>query len=306
LKSDADQDHNDALLDDVTRFRPRLFGIAYRMLGSVVDAEDAVQETFLRWEETRAKGTDVAVPEAWLTSVATRLCIDQLRSARVRREQYVGEWLPEPLITDSAPDLVETVEMTESLSMAFLVLMERLGPIERAVFLLHDVFSYGYAEIAKIVDKSETGCRQLAKRARDRIESGRTRFQSTVDTGERLTSEFLHACAVGDLPGLLSLLTEDIELVADGGGKVAAARVPLRGADRVASALIHFVPLTPPGWTAVPAIVNGGPGLVVRYADGRPLSVMAFDLVEGRIGTLRIVANPDKLRNVPAATPSTG
>jgi RNA polymerase sigma-70 factor (ECF subfamily) len=271
------------------------------MLGSVVDAEDAVQETFLRWEETRAKGIEIAIPEAWLTSVTTRLCIDQLRSARVRREQYVGEWLPEPLITDSAPDLEETVEMTESLSMAFLVLMERLGPIERAVFLLHDVFKYGYAEIASIVNKSEAACRQLAKRARDRIESGRVRFESTVDTGERLASEFLHACTVGDLPGLLALLTEDIELVADGGGKVPAARAPLHGADLVATALIRFVPLTPPGWTAAPSIVNGGPGMVVRYADGRPLSVMAFDLVDGRIATLRIIANPDKLHGVPGA-----
>jgi RNA polymerase sigma-70 factor (ECF subfamily) len=304
LTSDAFQDHTDALSIDMARFRPRLFGIAYRMLGSVVDAEDAVQETFLRWEETRAKGSDVIVPEAWLTSVVTRLCIDQLRSARVRREQYVGEWLPEPLVADPGPDLEESAEMAESLSTAFLILLERLSPVERAVFLLHDVFNYGFAEIATIVDKSEAACRQMAKRARERVERGRPRFEPDPATSEKLASEFLRVCGDGDLPGLLALLTENIEMVADGGGKVPAARAPVQGAAQVARALLGFMPLLPAGWSANPATVNGRPGLVMRLADGAPFAVLSLDVIGGRIAALRFVNNPDKLHRVPAPHPS--
>lgn len=290
-------DRNDGLLSEAERLRPRLFGLAYRMLGSVVDAEDAVQETFLRWEEARARKTAIAAPEGWLVSVATRLCIDQLRSARVRREHYVGEWLPEPLIAGT--DLEESAEMAESLSMAFLILLERLSPVERAVFLLHEVFAYGYAEIAAIVDKREATCRQLAKRARSSLDAGRARFHPAPEASDRLLSGFLQASVEGDLPRLLSLLTEDIALVADGGGRVPAARAPIHGAEHVARALIGFVPTAPAGWTADYATVNGGPGFVMRRADGEPFGVMAFDVEDGRIATIRAVGNPEKLQRVP-------
>jgi RNA polymerase sigma-70 factor (ECF subfamily) len=301
VTSNAVLNRNDGLPGDVAGVRPRLFGIAYRMLGSVVDAEDAVQETFLRWEEARANETAIAAPEGWLVAVATRLCIDQLRSARVRREQYVGEWLPEPLVAGASPDLEESAEMAESVSMAFLILLERLSPVERAVFLLHEVFAYGYAEIAVIVDKSEAACRQLAKRARASLEAGRRRFHPAADANQRLVAGFLRASVEGDLPGLLALLTEDITLVADGGGKVPAARVPIHGAERVARALIGFVPLAPAGWWPDLATVNGGLGLVVRLANGDPFAVLALDVEDGRIATIRAVGNPDKLRGIASA-----
>ena len=284
---------------DGERYRRRLFGIAYRMLGGVADAEDAVQETFLRWEQAHANGTDIASPEGWLVSVVTRLCIDQLRSARVRREAYVGPWLPEPLVADPGPGVETGAEMAESLSLAFLVLLERLTPVERAVFLLHEVFGYPYAEIAPIVGKSEAACRQLAKRARARVGVGRPRFRATAAAGERLAAEFLRTCAEGDLPGLLELLTEDVELVADGGGKVAATRKPVRGADPVARFLLGIVRLAPAGWTAAPATVNGGPGVVARHADGRPFAVLALEVAGDRVAAVRIVNNPDKLHGVP-------
>jgi RNA polymerase sigma-70 factor (ECF subfamily) len=303
VTSSAVLDRNDGLAGEAMRLRPRLFGIAYRVLGSVVDAEDAVQETFLRWEEARANETVITAPEGWLVSVVTRLCIDQLRSARVQRERYVGEWLPEPLVAGAGPDLEESAETAESVSMAFLVLLERLSAVERAVFLLHDVFAYGYAEIASIVGKSEPACRQLAKRARASLEAGRSRFHPAVGANDRLVSGFLRASVDGDLPGLLALLTEDIALVADGGGKVPAARVPIHGAERVARALIGFVPLAPAGWWPEPATINGGPGLVVRLATGEAFAALAFDVEDGRIATIRAVGNPDKLRGIPSATP---
>ena len=283
------------------RLRPRLFGIAYRMLGSVADAEDAVQETFLRWEQARARGDDITAPEGWLVSVITRFCIDQLRSARSRREQYIGQWLPEPLVGDPGPDAAEVTEMAESLSLAFLILLERLSPIERAVFLLHEVFGYPHAEIAPIVGKSEAACRQLAKRARDRIGVGRPRFHPSTVEGERLAAEFLRACTEGDLPRLLALLTEDVELVADGGGKAASAAKPLRGVDRVARFLLGIARLGPEGWTADPAVVNGGPGLVARDAEGRPFAVLALEAADGRIAAVRVIVNPDKLHGMPDA-----
>ncbi len=280
------------------RLRPRLFGIAYRMLGSVADAEDAVQETLLRWEQAHAKGTEIAVPEAWMVAVVTRLCIDHLRSARVRQEQYVGQWLPEPLV-EGPGSPAEAVELAESLSLAFLVLLERLAPVERAVFLLHEVFGYPFAEIAPIVGKGEAACRQLAKRARDRVGVGQPRFQAPAVAGERLAAEFLRACVDGDLPALIGLLTEDVELVADGGGKVATAPNALRGVDPVARFLLGIARLGPDDWTASPATVNGGPGLLARDGAGRPFAVLALEPSGERIAAVRIVINPDKLHGVP-------
>ena len=288
-----------ASVAEFARLRKRLFGIAYRMLGSVADAEDAVQEGFLRWEQVRARGEPITSPEGWLVSVVTRLCIDQLRSARVKRVEYFGEWLPEPLVAETGPDAEEAVEMTESLSLAFLVLLERLSPEERAVFLLHDVFSYPHAEIAGIVGKSEAACRQLAKRARERVQAGRPRRRVARAAAERLAAEFLRTSVEGNLSALMALLTEDVELVADGGGKTAAAGRPIRGADAVARFLIGVAPLGPPGWTAAPATVNGGPGLLARDAHGRPFAVFALEPAGGRIAAVRVVLNPDKLHGVP-------
>ena len=290
-------------IPDLERYRPRLFGIAYRMLGGVADAEDVVQEAFLRWEQARARGEPIAAPEGWLVAVVTRLCIDQLRSARAKREEYVGQWLPEPLVAEPGPDAEEAAEMAESLSLAFLVLLERLSPEERAVFLLHEVFGYPYAEIAPIVGKSEAACRQLAKRARDRVQLGRPRQRVAPAAAERLAAEFLRACAEGDLPALLALLTEDVELVADGGGKAAAAGKPIRGAELVARFLVGVARLGPPGWTAGPATVNGGPGLVARDAHGRPFAVLALEPAGERIAAVRVIVNPDKLHGGPDGAP---
>jgi RNA polymerase sigma-70 factor (ECF subfamily) len=297
----------DVITTSVTEFahlRPRLFGIAYRMLSDVADAEDAVQEAFLRREQVRARGESIVTPEGWLVSVVSRLCIDQLRSARARREEYLGEWLPEPLVAADGPDGQEAVEMTESLSLAFLLMLERLSPEERAVFLLHDVFGYPYAEIAPIVGKSEAACRQLAKRARERIQRGRPRRRVPREEAERMAAEFLRASVEGDLSALMALLTDDVELVADGGGRAATDK-PISGADAVARFLISAVQLGPPGWTASPATVNGGPGLVARDADGRPYAVLALEPAGRRIAAVRVVVNPDKLHGVPDGAPGT-
>lgn len=288
-----------ASVAEFARLRQRLFGIAYRMLGSVTDAEDAVQEGFLRLEQVRARGESIGSTEGWLVSVVTRICIDQLRSARARREEYLGEWLPEPLVAETGPDAAEAAEMAESLSLAFLLLLERLTPQERAVLLLHDVFSYPHAEIASIVGKSEAACRQLAKRARERVRAGRPRQDVARATAERLATEFLRTSIEGNLSGLMELLTDDVELVADGGGRATAATRPIRGAEAVARFLIGVARLGPTGWTAAPATVNGGPGLLARDAHGRPFAVLALEPAGERIGAVRVVLNPDKFNGVP-------
>src|SRR4051794_12486942 len=216
-----------AQTDEFTNYRPLLFSIAYRMLGVVADAEDMVQETYLRWRRAiEGEGEAVGSPKSWLTTVITRLCIDQLRSARARREEYVGPWLPEPLLTDRAPDPAEGAALADSLSLAFLVVLERLNPVERAIFLLHDIFGYDFAEIAPIVGKTAANCRQLARRAREHITKQRPRFAPAPAERERLTRQFIAACTSGDLPGLVATLTADITLQSDGGGKAVAARRP--------------------------------------------------------------------------------
>src|SRR6266498_260007 len=213
--------------------RPLLFSIAYRMLGSVMDAEDLVQDAYLRWQE--APEADVRSPRAYLATIVTRLAINQLRSARTKRETYVGPWLPEPLVTDPTPDASSHLELAESLSMAFLVLLERLSPVERAVFLLHQVFDFEYAEIARIVDKTEATCRQLLARARKRIGQSQARFEADPAKARGLVQRFTEASMAGDLDGLLAVLAEDITLWADGGGKAkGAALKPVRGAADVA------------------------------------------------------------------------
>jgi RNA polymerase sigma-70 factor (ECF subfamily) len=279
--------------------RPLLFSIAYRMLGSVMDAEDVVQEAYLRWQ--RAPQAEVRSPKAYLSAVVTRLCIDQLRSARARREEYIGSWLPEPLPTEPAPD---AALLDESLSMAFLVLLESLNPTERAVCLLREVFDYDYGEISRLVDKSEENCRQIARRARQSVAARRPSFESSPEQEERLMGSFLEACFGGDMEGLLALLSEDVTLWSDGGGKTRAALNPIHGADKVARFFSGILRKAPAGFVVRRASINGRPGLIGYFEDGRPQSVATFDVAEGSIRAIRLVVNPEKLRAVPPLSAS--
>jgi RNA polymerase sigma-70 factor (ECF subfamily) len=287
-----------AWTEDFERHRSLLFSIAYRMLGSVAEAEDVVQEAYLRWREV-PEG-EVRSPKSYLSAVVTRLSIDRLRSAR--REEYIGPWLPEPLISDRAEELAAHDELDESLSMAFLVLLESLNPVERAVFLLREVFDYDYEEISSIVRKSEANCRQIARRARQSVAARRPRFERSLEKEKMLTERFVEACMSGDMEGLLELLSEDVTLWSDGGGKVAAAPYPIHGPEKVARFLVGVLRTVPPGFFAHPARVNGGPG-AIGYVDDHPTGVVALDVAEGRIRRVRIVVNLDKLRTVPPASP---
>ena len=281
--------------------RPLLFSIAYRMLGSVMDAEDLVQETYLRWQE--AADADIRSPQAYLATIITRLAINHLGSARVQRETYIGPWLPEPLVTDPSADPSGAVELAESLSMAFLVLLERLSPVERAVFLLHEVFDFEYAEIARIVRKSEVNCRQLLTRAKQRIGDRRTRFPASTEQAQRLTERFTHAAGAGDLDGLLAMLAEDITLWPDGGGKVPGAALnPIHGADPVARFLLGFTRrIADQDRVVRPAVINGQPGFI-SYVSGNPVGALVFDIVDSRIHAIYAIGNPDKLRNLPTVS----
>jgi RNA polymerase sigma-70 factor, ECF subfamily len=281
------------------RHRPLLFSIAYRMLGSVMDAEDVVQEAYLRWQ--RAPQAEVRSPKAYLLAVVTRLCIDQLRSARARREGYIGPWLPEPLPTKPAPD---AALLDESLSMAFLVLLESLNPTGRAVFLLREVFDYDYGEVSRLVDKSEENCRQIARGARQSVAARRPRFESSPEQEERLMGSFLEAYFGGDMEGLLALLSEDVTLWSDGGGKTRAALNPIHGADKVARFFSRILRKAPAGFVVRRASINGRPGLIGYFEDGRPQSVATFDVAEGSIRAIRLVVNPEKLRAVPPLSAS--
>jgi RNA polymerase sigma-70 factor (ECF subfamily) len=271
------------------------------MLGSVADAEDIVQEAYLRWREVPE--TEVRSPKSYLSAVVTRLSIDRLRSAQARREEYVGPWLPEPLLSEGGEDGGDPTELDEFLSMAFLVLLESLNPVERAVFLLREVFDYDYEEISRIVGKSEDNCRQIARRARQSVVVRRPRFERSPKQEERLTRQFVEACTSGDMESLVSLLSSDVTLWSDGGGKVAAAPYPIYGPERVARFLVGVLRTVPPGFFARPAWVNGGPG-VVGYVDGRPTAVVALDVAKGRLRGVRIVVNPEKLRVIPPSAPS--
>jgi RNA polymerase sigma-70 factor (ECF subfamily) len=284
----------------VAELRPLLFAIAYRMVGSAMDAEDLVQEAYLRWQED--PDTEVRAPRAYLATIVTRLAINHLRSARVQRESYVGPWLPEPLMTEHVPDASGHVELSESLSMAFLVLLERLSPVERAVFLLHEVFDFEYAEIARIVDKSEANCRQVCARARKHVGAPGGRFQASPEQAERLVERFTRATGAGDLDGLLAVLAEDITLWADGGGKAAGAALkPIQGAAPVARFILSFMRRFVPQARVVRAAeINGQPGFI-SYVSGMPVAALAFDIRGDRIRTIYAIGNPDKLRALPEA-----
>lgn len=278
------------------QYRKLLFSIAYRMLGSVADAEDMVQEAFVRWQQVSV--TEVRSPKAYLSAVVTRLSIDHLRAAKIRREEYVGPWLPEPLLTDGSHDVAETIELDESLSMAFLVILESLNPTERAVFLLREVFAYDYEEISRIVEKSETNCRQISRRARESVAARRPRFEASAAQEERLLGSFIEACTDGDMEGLLALLSEDVILWSDGGGKTHAALNPIYGPEKVSRFLVGILGKTPAGFSTRIASINGHPG-VIGYAGSQPMSAVALEEAEGRIQGIRIVVNPDKLQTIP-------
>jgi RNA polymerase sigma-70 factor (ECF subfamily) len=280
--------------------RPRLFGVAYRMVGVAMDAEDILQEAYLRWQA--ADQTAVASPQAFLTTMVTRLAIDHLRSAQVRREEYVGPWLPEPILADHAPEAMddeadEHVLLLESLSSAFLVLLESLNPVERATFLLHDVFDYDFAEIAPIVGKSEANVRQIARRARAAVSARRPRFEPLPAKRDRLLHQFIQSCEQGDLPGLLNLLAGDIVLSSDGGGKVAAARHPIHGPEKVAALLLGLTRRRAPNSELRAATINGQPGLIYVEA-GKVRTVVSLHCSDDHIQAIYAVSNPDKLRYV--------
>jgi RNA polymerase sigma-70 factor, ECF subfamily len=280
--------------------RPLMFSIAYRMLSSVGDAEDVVQEAFLRYERAQAGGEKIESPKAYLSAVVTRLAIDHLRSARVRRERYVGQWLPEPLLTDDgAGDPAAHAEQADSLSMAFLLLLERLSPVERAVFLLHDVFGYGYDEIAPIVGKSEANCRQLATRARRHVESEKPRFEASRRERDELAARFFAAASDGDLDGLVELLAADVVVYGDGGGKAPQWGRPIVGADRVGRLFANLGrQMVELGISIRPEQVNGQPGAVVLDPEGRVVNVLSLEIVDGAVQTVRSVINPDKLHHL--------
>jgi RNA polymerase sigma-70 factor (ECF subfamily) len=278
--------------------RPLLFSIAYRMLGSVAEAEDIVQEAFLRYQRALETSASIESPRAYLSAVTTRLAIDHLRSARARKETYVGEWLPEPLLTDfGASDGARHAEDADSLSMAFLLLLERLSPVERAVFLLHDVFDYDYSEVAAIVDRSEENCRQLAVRARRHIEEHKPRFEASREARDQLAARFFDAIGAGDMNGLLELLAADVVLYGDGGGKVAGGWPrPIFGRGRVARLLAGFGPRARElGITFRPTEVNGQPGAMSFDQSGRLINVLTLDIAEGQVQAVRSVINPEKL-----------
>ena len=284
------------MADMTEELRPLLFSIAYRMLGSVGDAEDVVQEAFLRAERAEADGTRIESRKAYLTTVTTRLAIDELKSARARRETYVGPWLPEPLLTSTEPDAAEHAEMADSLSISFLVLLETLSPVERADFLLREVFDYGYDEIAEVVGKSEANCRQILVRARKRIDEGRPRFEADRRRQEQLARRFLEAFEEGDVDGFVELLADDVVFVGDGGGKGRGISRPVYGRRSVIRLLSSFLP----PFRAADARVrlgelNGQPGALFFDAEDRLVNVFSFEIADGAIQAVRSVINPDKL-----------
>jgi RNA polymerase sigma-70 factor (ECF subfamily) len=283
-----------ALTELFDRERRRLFGIAYRMLGSVGDAEDVVQETFLRYQRS-ARAEAVREPRALLTTIATRLAIDHLRSSRHEREAYVGPWLPEPLVSDE-PSVAEQAETADSLSMAFLVVLESLSPVERAVFLLREAFDVDYDTIASVVERKPEHCRQIALRARRHVDARRPRFEASRRARDELAGRFFAACQDGDLEALLELLAADCVLYGDGGGRAPATRAPLHGRERAAKALIGLAGMAGRiGARPEPAVVNGQPGARYLARDGRLINVVALDIADGQVQAVRSIVNPAKL-----------
>ena len=288
-------------LETFHKHRRRLLSIAYRMLGSMTDAEDMLQEAFIRWQESSR--VEIESPEAFLVTIVSRLCINHLQSARVKREEYFGQWLPEPVLTAQANDSFLEFEDGDSLSTAFLLLLESLNPVERAVFLLRDVFDYEYAEIAKILEQSEANCRQILSRARQHLKRKRPRFDASPRQHEELLQRFIQASSRGDMDGLLALISQDIVLYADGGGKATAVPNPIYGAANVVRFLVGSRrKLLPADLVGQVAQINGQLG-VVAHLHGRPHSVLTVEVADGRIRNIYIVSNPDKLAYLAAMPP---
>ena len=291
--------------DPFAQLRPLLFSIAYRMLGSASEAEDIVQEAYLRFHRETAAGTVVESPKSYLSAITTRLSIDHLRSARVRRESYVGTWLPEPLLTEDS-DAERHAETADSLSMGFLVLLESLTPVERAVFLLREVFEYDFDEIASVVGKSEENCRQILVRARRQVHAGRRRFEASRAQRQELASRFFRAAAEGDVEGLVGMLAADVVAYADGGGKATALPRPVHGRDKVLRLLqgpagrgrvtVEGRRLSVTGMRLTE--INGQPGALFLDAEGVPLVAVSLDIADGQVQTLHAVSNPDKLAHL--------
>ncbi|MFE0043330.1 RNA polymerase sigma-70 factor [Streptomyces albireticuli] len=280
-------------VEEFEELRPLLFSIAYRILGSVGEAEDAVQETWLRFDGAKTRPASL---KAYLSATVTRIAIDVLRSARVRREEYVGPWFPEPLLTDPYEDPARSVELADSVSMAALLLLERLSPLERAAFVLREVFGFGFDEVATAVGRSEAACRQLVVRARRHMEAGRPRFEAARQEREELASRFFDALREGDVTGLRELLAADVSMVGDGGGKTpqfARAVVGARNVSRLLAAVFPRLALVEV--TCEPREVNSRPGAIFRDRDGRVLHALTLDVLDGRVQAIRAVLNPDKL-----------
>jgi RNA polymerase sigma-70 factor, ECF subfamily len=282
--------------EEFEQLRPLLFAIAYRILGSVSEAEDAVQETWLRYE---AASTPPTSTKAFLSAVVTRISIDVLRSARVRREEYVGPWFPEPLLTDPYEDPARSAELADSVSMAALLLLERLSPPERAVFVLREVFGFSFPEIASAVGRSEAACRQLAVRARRHMDAGRPRFEADRREREELAERFFDAFREGEVDRLRELLAADVQIVGDSGGKAPQWGGGIFGAENVGRLLATMVPaFIRIGVVVEPHQVNGQPGAIFRDRDGKVVNTLALDILNGRIQAIRAVINPDKLGHV--------
>jgi RNA polymerase sigma-70 factor (ECF subfamily) len=285
--------------DRFEEYRSLLFAIAYRMLGSAMEAEDIVQEAYLRYRATPPES--IRSLKSFLTTIVHHLCIDHLKSAQAQRENYVGPWLPEPIITcDGAPLLSPLRQITdrESISIAFLVLLESLSPLERAVFLLREVFDYEYTEIAQITGRNEAACRQLFSRAKKHISERRPRFPASPEAHTKMVGRFMEACIAGDMDGLMSLLVEDVTIWSDSGGKVAgAARQPIHGRDKVARAMIGNAARAPEGTTVEVIEANGFPALLIRV-KGQVVGVLTLEVEGDFIRAIRNVANPDKLAHL--------
>ncbi len=284
---------NDNKVEIFNKHRNRLFGIAYRMLGTHAESEDILQEAYLKWHQ--AKSEEIETPEAWLVTIVTRLSIDRLRKASHERETYIGPWLPEPIVISDAPSPEEQLELASNLSMAFMVLLERLSPIERAAFLLHDIFDCGYADIARIVGKTEIASRQLIHRARERVRTDKPRFEADEKEREKLIRKFSIASKTGDEKTLLSLFSEEIVSISDGGGKVTAARKVITDKEKLIHALTMFGKKFGESFKNILYHINGDPG-VLTFVDGKIYSVTTFDFVDGKISAIYKVMNPDKLK----------
>ncbi len=282
-------------LEDFEGLRDYLFAIAYRMLGMVMEAEDVVQEAYVRWEKVDV--SDVESPKSYLAAVVTRLCLDQLKSARNRREEYIGPWLPEPLISDPAEGPAHSVALADSLSMAFLVLLESLQPEQRAVYLLREVFDFGYDEISEIVGKTEVACRQMVSRAKKYVEARRPRYSVSPEKSHQAVEQFMAAVDGGDLRGLMEVLDADVVWTSDGGGIPGVAKKPVEGADLVARFALRIAEIAPSGASRRSVVINGGPGVLIDV-DGHLYGALAIDVDEGKIVAIRAIVNPDKLRHL--------